>query len=69
MIKFLRTSKKGHILGLIVIAIAGLAAGCATRAETTGTGELPAPKSEAAATTQTPGMRMSHDPYAEREFD
>jgi len=69
MINFIRASIKGHLPGLILLAIAGISAGCAAKAETTGRTEPAAPQKETATTTQTPSVRLSHDPYSEREFD
>ena len=69
MINFIRTSKTGHILGLVLLAIAGISAGCTTRAETVKKGEPPVAKKETVATTQTPSYRMEEDPYFDRQFD
>ncbi len=69
IINFLRTSKKGYILGLILLAVAGISAGCTTKAETVKRSEPAAPERETTVTTQTPGYRMSQDPYGERQFD
>lgn len=66
---FIRTSTKGHILGLILLAIAGISAGCTTRAETLKKSESAAPKKETATATQTPSYRMEEDPYFDRQFD
>lgn len=68
MINFIRTSKKGYILGLL-LTLAGISAGCATRAETVRQTEPPVPPRETAVATQTPGTRMNQDPYYERQFD
>jgi len=65
----IRTSGKGHLLGLILLAVAAISAGCTTRAETIKRSEQPAPKKEVATTTQTPGYRMEEDPYFDRQFD
>ena len=69
MINFIRANKKKHILGLLFIAIAGISAGCSTRAETVKPAEPTAPKREVAAATQTPGVKTNQDQYSEREFD
>jgi hypothetical protein len=69
MKNFIRAYKKGYILGLLLLAIAGISAGCTTNAETTRPTEPPVPKREVAATTQTPSYNMNHDPYSERQFD
>ena len=66
---FKRTSSKGHILGLILLAVAGISAGCTTRAETLKRNEQTAPKKEVATATQTPSYRMEEDPYFDRQFD
>lgn len=67
MINFIRVNK--HSLGLILLTLAAISAGCTTRAETTRKTEPTAPKREVAATTQTPGYRVNQDPYYDRDFD
>jgi hypothetical protein len=69
MINFIGIHKKGHIVGLILLTIAGISAGCTTRAETTRQTEPSTPKRETPATTQTPSYRANQDPYSERQFD
>jgi len=69
MINFIKTGKKGHILGLILLALAGITAGCTTKAETKRQTEPVAQKREVSDTTQTPSVRLNQDPYYEREFD
>ena len=69
IINIIKAGRSGHILGLILLAIAGFSAGCATKAETTRQTENNPPKREAAATTQTPSYRLDQDPYSERQFD
>ncbi|HEY8560827.1 MAG TPA: hypothetical protein VIL74_10670 [Pyrinomonadaceae bacterium] len=66
IIDFIGADKKIRILGLILLAIAAVSAGCATRAETA---RPTAPEKETAATTETPGFRYNRDPYSDREFD
>lgn len=68
MINFIRASKKGYFIGLILSTLAAISAGCVMKAETIKKPEPPAPKREA-ATTQTPGYRMNRDPYEERDFE
>jgi hypothetical protein len=67
--KFIGASRKGHILGLILLAVAGISIGCTTHAETIKRSEQPAAKKEVATTTQTPSYRMEEDPYFDRQFD
>jgi hypothetical protein len=69
MINFISTGKKGHILGVILLAIAGISAGCTTKAETTQKSEPPAAQKETATAARTPVYRTSQDPYSERQFD
>jgi len=69
MINFIRTSKKGHILGLLLVVIAGISAGCAAKAETSKPTEPTVQKREVAAATQTPEIRMTHNPYTEMPQD
>jgi hypothetical protein len=67
MINFIRANK--HILGLILLTLAAISAGCTTKAETTRKTEPTEPKREVVETTQTPGYRMNQDPYYDRDFD
>ena len=69
MINFIRTSNKGYILGLILLGIAGISAGCTTRAETVTRSEPSALQKETTSTTQTRGYQTEHDPYYDRQFD
>jgi len=69
MINLIRAGKKGHILGLILLAIAGISAGCTTSAETIRKTEPPTQKRETTATAQTPVYPINQDPYSERQFD
>jgi len=68
MISFIRTSKKGKVLGLILLAIAGISVGCTTKAETVKKNDPPAPQKQTAPPTQTPGYKVDEDPYYERDF-
>lgn len=69
MINFIRTSKKGQILGLLLVVIAGISAGCAAKAETSKPTETKVQKREVAAATQTPEMPMNRNPYSEMPQD
>ena len=68
-INFIKTNKQGHILGLILLAVAGISAGCTLKAETIQRNEPPVAVKETTTTTQTPSYRMSEDPYYDRQFD
>lgn len=68
MLNFIRSSRKGYISVLLSLTIAAVLTGCTTKAETSRQSETP-PKKEVAAATQTPGMRISETPYAERQLD
>lgn len=65
MINFIRTSKTGHILGLVLIALAGISAGCTAKAETVKQTEPPVRKREVAATTQVPEIQSNRNPYSD----
>lgn len=69
MKNFIRTGKTGHILGLFLLAVAGISAGCSAKAETTGQTEPPVQKREVTAATQVPDMRSNRNPYAEMPQD
>jgi hypothetical protein len=47
------------------LAIAGISAGCTARAESVKPNDPPVQKKEITATTQTPEVRMTRNPYAE----
>jgi hypothetical protein len=68
MISFIRTSKKGIVLELILLAVAGISAGCTTKAKTVKKTELPIQQKQTTAPTQTPGYKIDEDPYYERDF-
>ena len=67
MINFISANR--HILGLILLTLAAISAGCTTKAETTRKTEPTAPQREVAETSQTPVYRMNQDPYYDRDFD
>jgi hypothetical protein len=69
MINLIRTSTTGHILGLVLIAIAGISAGCSAKAETIKQIEPPVQKREVAVTTQTPEMPLNRNPNFEMPQD
>ncbi len=69
MINFIRTSTKGYILGLLLITIAGVLAGCTARAETKPTPTDSPKQPEVAVTSAPPEYRMNRDPYLEMPFD
>lgn len=61
-------NKKIHILGLILVAVAGISAGCSTRAESRQTSEPTVAKKEP-VTASSPAAKPSSMPDAERRFD
>lgn len=67
MINLINKSKKGHILGLILLAAAGISAGCSTKAESRQTTEPTIAKKEAAA--PTPALKTTPTADPERRFD
>ncbi|HEY0460077.1 MAG TPA: hypothetical protein VGC97_13150 [Pyrinomonadaceae bacterium] len=69
MINFIRTNKKGHILGLFLLSVSAILAGCTARAETTR--QQPAPPKREVAAQRTPDddIRMTRNPYAEMPQD
>ena len=69
MINFIRTSKTGHILGLLLLTVAGISAGCSAKAETVKQAEPPVQKKDVAAAAQTPEIRMTRNPYSEMPQD
>src|SRR5215211_1940342 len=68
MINFIRTNKKGHILGLFLLTVSVILAGCTAQAETT---RQPAPPKREVAAQRTPDddIRMTRNPYAEMPQD
>ena len=62
MINFIRTSTKGHILGLFLLAIAAISAGCSSTAEATKDMQPPVQKREVAAATPTPEIMPNRNP-------
>ena len=66
--KIISNCRKAHLLGWLLLAIAGIFAGCSTEAKSVKTYEDPAPKREATA-APTPVERTSPDTYFEREFE
>jgi hypothetical protein len=64
MINFIRTSTKGHILGLFLLTIAVISAGCSSKAEATKGVQPPVQKREVAAPTPTPETTPNHNPSA-----
>lgn len=76
MINVISTGTRGNILGLLLLTLAAISAGCTTRAETSRQSEPTATKKEAAVTTPTPAettrtpAELSRpDPYSEKQFD
>jgi len=69
MINFIRTSKTGYILGLILLTIVGISAGCSAKAEPVKQSEPPAQKKEVVAATQAPEIEINRNPYSEMSPD
>jgi hypothetical protein len=71
MINFIRTSKKGHILGLFLLVLAGILAGCSAMAETPRQSERTVQQREVVRAAQTPDddLRMRRNPYSEAPQD
>ncbi len=69
MINLINKSSKIHILGFILLAAAGISAGCSTRAESRQTTEPTIAKKEAAMPTATPIVKASPMSDADRRYD
>jgi hypothetical protein len=69
MQNIINIGKNGRLLGLLLLAAAGISAGCSTRAESRQAAEPTIAKKEAVTATPTPAIKTSTMPATERRFD
>lgn len=69
MQKIINIGKNGRLLGLLLLAAAGISAGCSTRVESRQASEPAIAKKEAVTATPTPAIKTSTMPETDRRFD